>query len=412
MNIPTANVSLWREAYPATALYPQLTSTVEVDVVIVGAGITGLTAAYLLKKQGKTVAVLDKHTVGGGTTGRTTGKVTSQHNLIYAELEKKYGQTKARDYGQANAEAVETIAQIIKAEKIKCDWQVQDNYVYTVDARKLTAFRHEAAVAQSLGLPASFHTSSPLPFDVRAVVKFTDQATFDSGKYLLGLAKAVEGDGSYVFENSNVIGIREGKPCRVRTKDGVVYAGDIIVASSVPTFPLLARLLCAMYEYPMESYIVAGNLDRDQPGMYISPDKRQYSILPTTIDGQRRILIGGEAHFWGFRWGSKDKHFNRLADYARKHFGVTEITHAWSDRDYLPYDRIPLVGKLYPWSKHTYVGTAYQKWGLSNGTAAAKILVDTITGHENPYADTFDSVRKPPFKDSIVALTKAVLGLR
>jgi len=359
-----------------------------VDIVIIGAGITGLTSAYLLKKSGYKVAVLEKHTVGGGTTGRTTGKVTSQHNLVYDDLKKRLGVEVAQIYAQANQAAVELVASIVKQEKIDCEWQRQDNYVYTDDPEAIELLKQEAKTATALGLPASFEKTTPLPFKTLASVKFSGQSKINSQKYLLGLAKYVNGNGSYVFENSTVKRIRGGKACYVKTKKAKVHAKQIIIASNVPTFPLLARGTYCLFEYPVESYIVAGITTKKLDGMYISPDKNNYSILPAEIDGVRHILIGGEGHFSGFRFNRKKK-FQKLADYAEKHLGVTKITHKWSDRDYLGYDGIPLVGPLYPWSKNVFVATAFKKWGLSNGTAAAMILKDLALRENNRWSSTY-----------------------
>lgn len=386
--------SLWREAYQAS-LYPCLSGELEVDVVIVGAGITGLTAAYLLKQSGLTVAVLDKDSVGGGTTGRTTGKVTSQHSLIYNDLSKRLGKDKARLYGQINQAAIEQVAAIVKHEKLDCGWTRDDNYVYTTAKEQVKELQAEAAIAAELGLPASFETQPPLPFAAQGAVKFSNQAKIHSQQYVLGLAGVVEGAGSYVFEMSNVIGIRDGRTVRVRTKRGKVKASHAIVATNVPTMPLLARGSYCILEYPMESYIVAGRADKKITGMYISPDDTNYSILPFEHDGEQFLLVGGESHLSGLR-GNKQARYDRLARYAEKHFGMKTVDFRWSDRDYLSYDGLPLVGKTYPWSKHIYVASAFRKWGLSNGTAAAKILHDRILGIENPAAKIFDPNRLSP----------------
>jgi glycine/D-amino acid oxidase-like deaminating enzyme len=408
LELPAQEESYWREGYPAV-IYPQLKDDLEVDVAIIGAGITGLTAAYLLKKSGFKVAVVEKSTVGGGTTGRTTGKVTSQHNLVYSDLQNRLGQAAARIYGEANQAAVKQIGNIIKQEKISCEWQGEDNYVYTDNPAKIDLFKQEAKTAAALGLPATFETKTPLPFDVTGAVKFTGQAKLNSQKYLLGLARAVHGNGSYVFEGSNVIGIRDGSPGHIKTKRASIDAKHIIVATNVPTLPLMARATYCLLEYPRESYIVAGLLPRELDGMYISPDKHNYSILPVGSDSQKLILIGGESHISGLR-GNTESRYQRLADYAEKRFGVTAITNRWSDRDYLSYDNVPLIGKLYPWSKNLYVGTGFMKWGLSNGTVAGMILHDTIRGAENPWASTFNSSRLKPAASIPRAARLNILG--
>jgi glycine/D-amino acid oxidase-like deaminating enzyme len=392
--LPSDERSLWQDD-SAGQIYPSLSEEQVVDIAIVGAGITGLTAAYLLKMSGLKVAVLEKRTVGAGTTGRTTGKVTSLHRLIYADLQRHSGTSIAKAYGQANQAAVEKVKEIIKQANIACDWQDDDNYTYTTNLSEVSRYRQEAGVARELGLPATFENSVPLPFRVTGAVKFTGQGKFNSQKYVLGLAQLVDGDGSHVFEDSKVTGIRDGAPARVRTSNGTVHAKDVIVATNVPTLPLLARGGFCLLEYPTESYIIAGRPAKTIQGMYISKDKDNHSILPIKVDGEDYLLIGGAGNISGLRL-SKEKRFRTLADYAERHFGMTEITHKWSDRDYLSYDDVPLIGKLYPWSKHVYVGTAYHKWGLSNGTAAGMILHDLITGTENPWAWAFTPRRLEP----------------
>lgn len=365
--------------------------------MVIGAGITGLTSAYLLKKAGLKVAVLEKDTVGGGTTGRTTGKVTSQHSLSYAQLQQTVGKTDTQNYANANQAAINQIEKIVKTEKIDCDWERADNYVFTTDSTKVMEFRKEAQTAVQLGLPAKFVKETPLPFAVDAAVAFSNQAKMTAQKYLLGLANAIHDEGCYIFEKSNASRIHDGAPCVVHTNHGKIIAKDCIVATNVPTMPLMARGAYCLLEYPTESYIIAAPFSGTLDGMYISPDKKHYSLLPVNLDGKSYLLVGGGGHLSGLRI-SKKMRYNRLVTYAEKHFSITKVTHRWADRDYMAYDKIPLIGKLYPWSKHLFVGTAYKKWGLSNGTVAGMILTDLITGRENEWAETFSPQRMRPIK--------------
>ncbi len=394
LKLPDTEKSYWQEIY-SRSLYPSLQNNFETDVAVVGAGITGLTVAYLLKQSGFKVAVLEKNTIGSGTTGRTTGKVTSQHNLVYADMQKRMGIRTARLYGEANQSAVRLIDKIINLESINCDWKMQDNYVYTSDPSKVRQFRQEAEVASALGLPSTYEINTPLPFEVVAAVKFAGQGTLHSQKYLLALAAIINGSGSHVFENSNATGIQDGSPGRVKTKKATIIAKHIIVATNVPTLPLMARGGYCALEYPLESYIVASKFEDELTGMYISPDYEHYSILPININDNRLLLIGGNGHISGLR-GNKKFRYKKLLDYAEKQFGITSVKYHWSDRDYLSYDSIPLVGKLYPWSKNLYVGTAFMKWGLTYGTVAAMILHDLICDDHNKWASTFDSNRIRP----------------
>lgn len=396
--LPETNASYWRNVY-TSSLYPKLKGDLSVDAVIVGGGITGLTTAYLLKQSGLRVAVIEKDTVGGGTTGRTTGKVTSQHNLIYDDFLKRLGKETASIYGLANETAIKKVEDIVKAEKIDCDWERDAHYVYTTKSQpeQIKRFQAEARAAAQCDLPATFERTTPLPFKVTAAVKFANQGKIHAQKYVLGLAKAVHGKGSYVFEHSHAIGIRDGTQCRVRTSGGRVFAKHIVIATNVPTLPLLARGAYCILEYPMESYIVLGQPRRKLKGMYISPDSDSYSLLPFKHGSSDILLVGGESHISGLR-GNTTNHYNKLADYAWQHFGVPEIDFHWSDRDYLSYDGPPLAGRAYPWSKNLYVASAFRKWGLSNGTVSAMIIHDLINGRPNPWADVYSPQRSGPVK--------------
>jgi glycine/D-amino acid oxidase-like deaminating enzyme len=374
--------------------YPLIKDDLEVDVAIVGGGITGLTSAYLLKKAGLKVAVLEKHNLASGTTGGTTGKVTSQHSLIYADLSRRIGRETAKTYGEANQAAIDKIEQVIKTEKIDCGWQRDDNYAFTAQPDQISKFKEEAKVAAKLGLPASFETQLDLPFEVAGAVKFANQAKIHAKEYVAGLAKAVDGQGSYVFENSEVVGFHDGTPAWVKTRQATVTAKDVIVATKVPAAPLGARAAYCILEYPTTSYIVAGKFNQPLSGMYISLDKGHYSILPMQYGSERVLLIGGENHLPGFP--RREVHYRRLAEYAQKHFGVEEIAYKWRAMDYLVYDGVPLIGKMYMWSRHLYTATGFQKWGLSTSMVAATILSDRILGKPNPWASTFTSPRHRP----------------
>ena len=378
------------------AVYPQLKTSIEVDSVIVGGGIAGLTAAYLLKQAGQKVAVIERKTIGNGTTGHTTGKVTSQHNLMYKDLQDRLGVKIARLYGHANQQAVEEIDKLIKKQKIDCGWERADSYVYTVKKERVKEFRQEAETARSLGLPASFQITSPLPFKIAAAVKFSNQAHFSAQKYIEALAKSINGNGSFIYEKTRAVTFLDGVPCIVKTLRGKITASNIIVATNVPTSPLLARLSYCIMEYPHTSYLVAGRPKIKLDGMYISPAEGYYSLLPVGKGDEQILLVGGENHIPGF--GRPTNRQQKLADFGNKHFGISKIDYRWGARDYMAYDGIPLIGKLYPNSKNLYVATAFKKWGLSHSMVAGMILRDLITGQRNEWADIYN-----PHRTSVVA---------
>jgi glycine/D-amino acid oxidase-like deaminating enzyme/nitrite reductase/ring-hydroxylating ferredoxin subunit len=386
------DVSLWLDTAPKTS-YPRLEGSIDVDVAVIGGGIAGLTAALLLKQGGARVAVVEAGRVGTGVTGHTTGKISSLHGLIYRELRRSFGERGARIYGAANQAAIEQIAAIVEAEGIGCDFQRVSNYTYAESAPALEQVREEAAISLELGLPASFANSAPLPFPVLGAVRFADQAQFHATKYLVGLAQAVTGEGSHVFEESRVIEIDDGEPCRVATKDGTITARAAIVATNIP---IVDRGLFFARCHPHRSYLIALALDGDPPdGTFISADQPLRSIMPHRAGDRSLLLVGGEGHRASDKVDSAER-YRRLEAWARKRFPVASVEYRWSTQDALPVDGVPYVGRASPFSRNLYVGTGFRKWGLTNGTVAAMILSDRILGKPNAWSSTFNSNRLKP----------------
>ena len=385
-------ISLWLATAGRTD-YPSLSKDTEVDVAVIGGGIVGLTAALALKRAGRSVAVIEAARVGTGVTGHTTGKVTSLHQLVYRELRRRHDEFTARVYGQANQAAIDHVAQVVADEGIDCDFRRVANYTYAESEKSLARVRDEATIAADLGLPAAFTTDVPLPFEVKGAVRFDNQAQMHSVKYVQGLARAVDGNGSHVFEQTRAQNLSEGTPCVVTADQGKLRARDVIVATNVP---FLNRGLFVMRSHPHRSYLIAGAV-RNEPfdATFIGADQPLRSILSVRIGSTTYLLTGGEGHRVS-EPGNTTERYRALAAFARDRLSVTEVAYRWSTQDGIPLDGLPYVGLITPTAKHVYVVTGLRKWGLSNGTAAALILTDTICGRPNPWAKVFDSNRITP----------------
>lgn len=384
-------VSLWVATGGITD-FPAVKDGVEVDVdvAVVGGGIAGLTAALALKRAGQTVAVLEAARVGTGVTGHTTGKVTSLHRLVYTELEGRHGADTAGTYGQANQGAVEHIARVVADEGIACDFRRVANYTYAESEDALARVRDEAALGARLGLPSVFTGDVPLPFAVRGAVRFDGQARLHAVKYLQGLARAVDGGGSFVFEESRVLSVREGARCLVETARGSVRARDVIVATNVP-FGDQGFFDGRCYLH--RSYVIAsGAPSAALEGTFISVDEPMRSILAIDIAGASYILTGGEGHRAGEAGASADR-YRRLAVFSRERLGAAELRFRWSTQDGMPIDGLPYAGRMPGTNGHLHMITGLRKWGLTNGTAAALILADALCGRYNPWAAVFDTNR-------------------
>ncbi len=382
------NPSLWVATTPATS-YPPLDPPLDVDVAVVGGGITGLTTAYLLQRDGMSVAVLEAGRVAAGTTGFTTAKMTSLHTLTYAELIARHGEDKARQYGAANEAAIAQAEAIVDELRIDCDWERRTAYTYTVDPGQVGRIEAEVDAAVRLGLPASLVTDTPLPYPVAAAVRFDHQAQLHPRRYVLALAEAVAAAGGRVLEQTRAVAVHEGgERVRVDTERGAVTAGAVVVATLLP-FTDLGGFFAKTH--PNRSYALAVRIDGEAPdGMFISVDEPTRSIRPAVIDGAPGLVLAGGGHKTGH--GDPARQYAELETWARSTFPVRDVAYRWSAQDYLPVDGVPYVGRS-PRRHRTYVATGFKKWGLSNGTAAAMILADDLAGRRSPWAPVFDATR-------------------
>ncbi|GIG60049.1 iron-sulfur-binding protein [Longispora fulva] len=397
-------VSLWVATAGGTD-YPPLVGEVEVDVAVIGGGIAGLTTALALKRTGRTVAVLEAARVGTGVTGHTTGKVTALHRLVYTELRASHNENTARVYAAANQSAVGHVAQVVADEGIDCDLRRVANYTYAESKDAVTAVRAEAELAARLGLPAEFTTDVPLPFAVRGAVRCADQAQLHAVRYLQGLAHAVHGDGSAVYEETVADKPHDGTPCVVAAGRGTVRCRAVVVATNLPYGGQgLFETRC----HPHRSYLVAGRVDGPPlDGTFISADEPMRSILSAVVDGATWLLAGGEGHRVS-RGGDAAERYGHLAAFAHDRLGVPTIGHRWSTQDGIPLDGLPYVGLMSPTAHHVYVITGLRKWGLTNGTAAALIVTDAVNGRDNPWAKVFNSNRITPVASAARFVTENV----
>lgn len=391
--LPGEPRSLWIETGPAPD-HPFLgDDRTGVDVVVIGGGIAGLTSALLLKRAGKSVAVIESKAILHGATGYTTAKVTSQHHLIYADLIAKHGEERARLYGDAQEAALRFITEMAATSGIDCDLETQDAYTYTEDPAKVADLREEVDAAKRLGLPAEFTRDTHLPFDVAGAVRFTGQAQFHPRKFLVGLAAEIVGDGSFIFENTRADGLdRVDDSCVVHTDRGDIFGKDVVVATHLPIFD---RGLFFAKAHPQRSYCITARRDEPLAGMYISVGGATRSLRSAPYGDSSLLLVGGEGHKTGQDLHNEQRYL-KLQEYATERFGVTDFVHRWSTHDYSTVDRIPYIGRLSRAHDDLFVATGFGKWGMTNGVVAAMILSDQILGRQNAWAQVFDSKRITP----------------
>jgi glycine/D-amino acid oxidase-like deaminating enzyme len=378
-------VSFWLETCPDTD-FPKLEKGLKVDVVILGGGIAGITAAALLKETGHTVAVIEADRIVKGVTVGTTAKISVAPNMIYNNLISKLGKAKAQDFANANIKAVEKVADIVRERNIECEFHHLPLYIYTESDEKVNEIKGEFEAAKELGLPVSYTEEAPLPFKTGLAIKYENQAQFHPRKYLLALAENIIGEGSYVFEKTRAITVNDGEVKEVVTDQGSIMADKVIVATHTPVYDpdLLYKHLHLARSYVLALY-TKGNFP---DGMFI--DFNPVHTYRTTLTDKGKLIIVAGEHS-PVDVVDKSVYYDRLENYARQHLNVMPIEYRWSSKDSITDDGLPLIGMTS--QDGIYVATGFGFWGITNGTTAAMVIADLITGKENELVDLFNPLR-------------------
>lgn len=381
----------WIDTTPTTD-YPALQGGAFADVAVIGGGIVGLTAADLLKRDGKTAVVIESRRIAEQVTGHTTAKVTSLHGLIYAHLIKSLGEETARLYGQSNQAAIERIASLVTEKGIDCDFERKAAYTYSRTRFRLDEVEAEVEAAVKLGLPARLERETTLPYAIAGAVCFDNQAQFHPRKYLLALAQDIPGGGSAIYENTRALDVEEGNPCRVITDRGTVTARDVIVATNLP---ITNRGAFFAKAFPRRHMVLAAEIDdaKAPDGMFLSVEVPSHSIRTWRHDGKTYLIVVGGS----FKPGQAEtiREVEDLQAFVTANFDVTAVWR-WGNQDYTSMDRMPYIGRITPSSRHVYVATGFNAWGMTGGTVAAMILADAILERPNPWARIYDATRLNP----------------
>jgi glycine/D-amino acid oxidase-like deaminating enzyme/nitrite reductase/ring-hydroxylating ferredoxin subunit len=383
--------SFWNATAPAD-VYDPLEGRVEADVAIVGGGLVGVTTARLCADLGLRVVLLEARRIGEEVTGKSTAKITSQHNIKYRTLASKFGEDKARLYAEANQAGLRRIEELAARHGIACDLEPQPAYVFTDDESQVSAIEDEVEIAKRLGLPASLAGGDiGLPFSVKAAMRWDDQAQFHPVKYVKGLAAACAKDGVAVHEGARVI---DWSADRLQTDRGEVHARHIVMATHMP----LGQIgLFYAEAYPHVHPVIMGRADpaRAPRGMFINVENPRRSMRAhRDARGDTWMIFSGTA----FKPGHTEEertHMAEVARFAAERFGV-EPEYRWTNEDFTPMDDAPFVGWSSSLPSAYLVATGFDAWGITNGTAAAMMIAETIAGRDHPWLKLFDARRIKP----------------
>ena len=383
--------SLWVETAEQIH-FPPLEADLEVDVAIIGGGITGLTSGILLLRAGKRVAIIDNAQIAMGETGFTTAHLTQILDNRYHQIIADFGEENALLAADSGRAAINMIESLANDHNISCDFQRVDGFLYAEQSDDAGDLDKEMEALRKVHIRAERLNAAPLPFKTAQAIRVENQAQFHPRKYLLPLAHEIVRLGGKIFEQTRVTDVKDGSPCHVETESGRVTAKHVIIAANVPvTNWLFLNTKISAYRTYALSAKMRSPLARAL--FWDTHDPYHYARTYQTDEGEI-LIVGGEDHKTGEK-SDTDACFANLEKYARARFDIGDIQYRWSGQIINPLDGLPYIG-LNSMAKHVYVSTGYSGNGMTYGTLGGMILSDLILERENKWASLYHATRIHP----------------
>jgi glycine/D-amino acid oxidase-like deaminating enzyme/nitrite reductase/ring-hydroxylating ferredoxin subunit len=367
----------------------------DVDVIVVGAGITGLTTAYRLVKAGLSVAVLERARCAEVDTGHTSAHLTMVTDVRLSHLVQRFGKTHAQAAWDAGLAAIAEIEAIASDAHINCAFERVDGYLHAANNENVDderdKLRNDAAIAEELGFDATF--VDDVPWVKRSGVRFEHQGRFHPRKYLAGLTSAIDASGGSIYEHSSADEFAS-EPLRVKSNGHWLRAKDVVIATHNPLVGLAGMTSATLFQTKLAlytSYVVAGRApvgsvpdtlfwDTADPYSYLRIERhRDYDV----------VIFGGEDHKTGQVTDTAGC-YERLERALEARLPQISFTHRWSGQVIETPDGLPYIGQM---ADHQYAATGFAGNGMTFGTLSAIVISDAILGRRNPWSELFDPGR-------------------
>ncbi len=390
--------TLWK-TFSEQTFFPTLTKRIEVDVVIIGGGICGISCAQLLSQRGFTVALLESGKIGEGNTGYSSGNIYQTVGVGLSELSKKHGHKSILNILDSRQEAIRHIKENIFKYQIECDFEEVPINLFSALPIYDELIQSELSLAKKYNLKYFKNDLKELPFPISESIKQEKQIQLNPIRYVQGLANSIFSDDCHIFENTTVIGIEEGVDNHlVNAPFGSIKAKYIVHATHIPK----GSMHIQEYLEPTREYSIACKLDGPQlkKGIYWGylMSREIISLRDYQVNGEHFLIVSGFHHKVGE--GNEYLKMVELENFVLKFFDVIEFTHQWSGQYYNSSDLIPMIGRRKEKS-NIFLATGFSSDGLTYGTSASLIISDQIIGLNSPYSVVFNPSRKIPLKKEI-----------
>jgi glycine/D-amino acid oxidase-like deaminating enzyme/nitrite reductase/ring-hydroxylating ferredoxin subunit len=413
--------SYWIESVEPLA-FRKLEENIEVDVVIVGGGIAGISTAYCLTRSGKKVAVIEDGFIGSGETGRTTAHLVSALDDRFYELERMYGEEKTKLIAQSHKEAVDFVEDTVEREKIDCDFERIDGFLFLHPSDDVQSLVKEWKAADKAGLEVEQLDQVPVIKNYNGPgLRFGKQAQFHPLKYIKGLCTYIEANGGKIYTGTHAKSIT---PEGVTSDKGFkVSAKYVVVATNTPVNNWVSL---HFKQYPYRTYVLGAKIPKDSipPCLWwdtgdfeANKDIPPYHYIRTQRfnDEYDLLIVGGEDHATGLadiEDKPEEERYKALEQWAKRHFGVEDFTYRWSGQIMETMDSLAFIGKNPHDKDNVFVVTGDSGNGMTHGTIAGQLIDDLINGRENKYAKIYDPSRFKLFTAGNVFFKEMIAGFK
>ncbi len=390
--------SIWQKTSIENAKTKDDINNLQTDILIIGGGIAGISSAYFLAKEKKKVTIIDRSSIGNGITAKTTAKISYLQKDIYQKLESNFNDKISKMYFDSQIDAIKLIKDIIKSEKIECDLEKCDSYIFTKTKKNIKKIKKEANILTSWGVKCQNVTTLPILFPIEYGICVNDTYTFHPLKYINSLKKILDSKID-IYENVTALEvIPKDDLFLVKTTKGTIKSKYLIIACHYPFFIFPGSIF--LKTYIEREYVNSAKYKLNSKNFTaLSIDKKLHSIR--FFDNN--IIYVSNSHRLTNNIVYKNNYNQSRSDFKRLFSKEPELT--WMNQDIMSNDNLPIIGRVDNKHNNLLVATAFNAWGMTNGTIAGKVLSDIILGNENKYIKLFN-----PRRISIIGSIKSFIG--
>ncbi len=367
----------------------KLNEDLQIDILIIGGGITGLSTLYQLRNTNLKVCLVESNFIGSGVTGKTTGKINYLQQLVYSDLADKYTPDIAKMYLNSQLLAIKELTNIIKKENIQCNLDKVDSFVYSKEKKEIRKIKKEKNLLESFGIKVLEYNKKNT-----YAIGASDTYIFHPLKYLYALKEICLSSNMPIYEKTKVCNIKRKKNFYIcYANNHTIKTKKVILACHYPFF--LLPYLMPLKVYTEKSYITASS----------SPYKKKTIITSTnpTIsiryhkDNNKKYLIYLSQSSNICDKLNENKNFNKTIKECKKL--NLKPSYIWKNDDLITIDKMPYIGSLEKDNNNLLIATGYNTWGMTNATIASLVLKDIILGKDNIYKDIFNPLRATFFNN-------------